>query len=536
MAAPTYTEDLTDIATGDESTGWDEFTGNNYDGQGTEAYQDAEYPYIQGSYAVTQDCTKDTTVGSLGYNAGTGLTIPEDGAVFVWQNYSNTLQFGTYAQGGFRIVIGSSYADFRAWYVGGQDKAPYPYGGWDCQVANPTISPDDTAGTPTTTYQYIGGAVYVLTGVSKGEPHQVDAMRYGRGSAIFQNGDLANGYATIAGFATQNDNINNRWGLIQATQGGYLWQGRMLLGTDAAAVDFRDSNLSIFIKWTPKVTENFNLIEIANVDSYVSMTGINIQVLDTTTASRGKLYMRDAATVYLDQCTFVDMDTFVFDCTTGYHDVEITDCTFRRCGSVTQGGATIDGCAFIRSDSTTTIYADNINLITNCSFQSDGSNHGLELDENHAGGTYTLTGCTFTDYATSNGETGNEAILNNSGGHVNINVVDGTFPYFRNGPGATTTVTASISWYFKIVNSEGTIVNTAEFRIFDADGNQLYGVETSDGTELYSFSATLAGETAIVRVHDLNYIHNSQTLVHPSTSNSADAPTVIVLNIDRVYG
>lgn len=170
MTTPSYTEDLTDIATGDEASGWVEFTGNSYNSQGAPAYQDNEYPYIQGSYAVTQDTTK-TGVGSLGYNSG-GITVPTDGAVFVWHNYSSPFAFGTYAQGGFRIVIGSGLADFKAWYTGGNNKDSYPYGGFVNHVVNPTISADDIAGSPTATLNYVGSAVNVLSGPGKGEPHQ----------------------------------------------------------------------------------------------------------------------------------------------------------------------------------------------------------------------------------------------------------------------------------------------------------------------------------------------------------------------------
>ncbi|MGD2072035.1 MAG: hypothetical protein PVG65_00895 [Candidatus Thorarchaeota archaeon] len=536
MAEPVYSNDLITIATADEDdTNWDEFTGNNYDGQGTEADLDPEYPYIQGLYAITQQCTKDATIGSLGYDYGSGITLPTDGAVFIWQNYSNTLQFGTYEQGGFRLVIGSSYANFDAWYTGGQDKAPYPYGGWDCQVVNPGITPDDQAGGGNGgTYQCFGGAVYVITGVSKGNPHQVDAIRYGRGSAIFEQGQM-NNPATIAGFAALNGLQDNRWGLIQETQGGYLWQGRMLFGTDTTGTVFIDTNVNVFIKWTPKVTENFNLIEVKNPETYVSMTGFTIQVLDNTTASRGRFRMTDAADVYLDRCTFVDMDTFIFDTTTGFNTVEITDCVFRRCNQVTQGGATINGCSFDNSDATSSILVDNLDEISDCAFISDGDNHAFELNSNHAGNTYTLTNCTYDGYETANGDTGNEPLYNNSGGHVTINVSGGNYPFYRNGPGASTTIVQSINWYFKIVDANGDIVNTAELRIYDDDDNQLFGVETSDGTELYSFDGSLAGTNARIVVHDLNYLHNSQTLVHPSTSNSEDAPTVIVLAVDRVY-
>jgi len=533
MASPSYTEDLTDIATGDEASGWVEFTGNSYAAQGAPAYQDPDYPFIQGSFSVTQDCSKDASVGSLGYPTG-GMTVPTDGAVFVWQNYMVASNVGTYAQGGFRIVIGDSVSVFDAWYVGGVDKESYPYGGWICQVANPTITPDDTAGSPTPTNAYVGGAVYVTTGSSKGEVHNVDVMRYGRGSAIFENGDLGNGYANIAGFAAENDNNINRWGLIQETAGGYLWKGRMLLGTGANPVDFRDSNETIFIQWTPKVTENFNLIEIQNIDSYVSMTGFTFQVLDVTTASRGKFLMSAPADVYLDQCTFIDMDSFIFDSTTDVNTVAITASAFRRCGEIIQGGATFDECSFNNSDSTTTIQVDNLNLISDCDFASDGSNHAMELDSNHAGGSFTLLNCTYDSYAPSNGSTGNEVIYNNSGGHVTLNISGGDVPTYRNGSGSTTTIVASVVWTFEIKNANNEFVTGSEFRIYNSGTiTQVYGVETvTTGTEVYSFDQSLAGSNVDVVVHTVDeYLYFRQTLTRPSSNTTS----VLVLSVDRWY-
>jgi hypothetical protein len=61
--------------------------------------------------------------------------------------------------------------------------------------------------------------------------------------------------------------------------------------------------------------------------------------------------------------------------------------------------------------------------------------------------------------------------------------------------------------------------------------NELFGVETSDGSETYVFDASLAGTDAVVIAHDLNYIHYSQTLEHPSGPQT----TVVTLTTDRVY-
>ena len=535
MPGPSYTNDLTTIADGDEASGWTVFSTNE---QGTPSYQDSDYPYIQGQYAVTQTGSKSKTLGNLGYDYGSTITLPTDGAFLVWQLFASPFAIDDYAgtsttYGGMHILIGANTSNFGWWDVGGSDKTPNPYGGFQCHAVNTSVAFDRQTGTYASD-QVVGAGVAQIAYPSKGEPHAVDAMRFGRCSAIFEEGTESTP-CTFSGFAAQNDLQNNRWGLIQETAGGYLWQGHMLIGTDTTSSYFVDSNTTIFIKWTPKVTYNFNTIEIKNEDTYLSWSGITFQVLDITTASPGRLIMTGPADVVFDQCSFTDMGEFTFDSTTDVNTVTLTDTTWRRCGEVTQGGATISGCAFINSDSTSSLIANNIGIVSNTSFESDGENHAIELTSDHAGGTYSLTNVTFTGYATENGNSGNEAIFNNSGGAVTINVTGGTYPYVRNGPGSSTSIVQSVNWYFEIQDAAGSIVSTAEFRIYDSNDVELYGVETSDGTELYSFDGALSGSNARIVVHDLSYLHFTQTLVHPSTSNTAAAPVVLTLTGDRVY-
>jgi len=531
MTTPSYTEDLTDIATGDEASGWVEFTGNSYNSQGAPAYQDNEYPYIQGSYAVTQDTTK-TGVGSLGYNSG-GITVPTDGAVFVWHNYSSPFAFGTYAQGGFRIVIGSGLADFKAWYTGGNNKDSYPYGGFVNHVVNPTISADDTAGSPTATLNYVGSAVNVLSGPGKGEPHQVDAMRYGRGSAIFEFGETAD-YATINGFALVNDNQSYRWGLIQAQPGGYLWKGRMQLGSASNAVDFRDTNKTIFVQWTPKVTINFNLIEIINASSYVSMDGFTIQCLDTTTASPGRFLMTDTATVYLISCSFIDLDTFIFN-DGGTNPVEITGCIFRRCGQVTQGGADFDGCNFINCTDGISLVVNNPDVVTDCSFQSDGSNHAIELTAACAGNSYTLTDFWVNGYAASDGSTGNEVILNSSGGTVTLNIDGGSGVSAISVMGGNVTLVANYSFTVTglELNTEVTIVTAGTSTVLHNTENAT----TSDGDGKYKITYSHGGGASVdILIHHVDYkpdISNIYSLTLPGSNSSAKVTMFFDENYDN---
>jgi len=522
MTAPSYTSDLTTIADGDEASGWVEFTGNSYNAQGAPAYRDAEYPYIQGSYAVTQDTTKNTSVGSLGYATG-AITWYSGYAFFVWQNYSSPFAMGTYAQGGMRIVAGSGLGDFYAYYVGGSDKSPMPYGGWQCHVVEPTFTPstlaNETAGTPNGyTWAYVGAAVYVLTGPSKGEPHQVDAIRYGRGRSKFEFGDLANGYCTIAGFAAQNDVQTNRWGLIQVVAGGYLFKGEMYLGNSTNAVDFRDSNRTIFIQWTPKVTATWNLISVNNASSYVSMTGFQFIVLDTTTGSRGSFYVYDNAEVYLESCTFNDMYVFSFTSNT-----DVINCTFNRCNSITQISATFDGCLISRLVNSGGVSVNNMELISNCDFVSDGTGHAMTLTSAHASNEYTFTGNTFTGYASVSGSSGDEAIYNNSGGHVTIYIDNGDMPSIRNGTGASTTLINAV-----VLTLTG-MVSGSEVRIYlHGTTTELTGidlVDTLDDTGItykFSYSYNYAEDTYVdIVVHNVDYIYYriDNLLLSPSNTS-----------------
>jgi len=520
VAAPSYTEDLTDLSL-DAASGWVEMTGSvtlsggseAFNTQGAPAYEDPDYPFIQGLYSVTQDCTKDVGVGSLAFNNGAGTGgHGTDGAYLVWQNYMVASNIETYANDGFMLVVGSSTSDFDVWTVGGVDKAPYPYGGWVNHAVNTSVTADYTAGTPNGTEQYIGAAVYVTTGSSKGEVHNVDAIRYGRCSAIFEHGDITNGYCTFDGFATVNDyndatNGYNRWGLLSKTSGGYLWKGRMSLGTATNAVDFRDSNKTVFIQWTPKVTANFNLIECLNTGSNIEWTGITIQTLDTTTASKGRFLMTDQCDVALDQCNFIDMDTFVFS-KGATKTVDITNGSFRRCAQITQGGATITGNLISNSTSQTSIVVDDLSLVTGNTFISDGTNHAVDLGNITSSTTVTWNNI-LSGYATgttgdpiTEDDTTNAAILVNvsAGQKLTINIASGaTIPSVKNdGTGTVAVVANQRTLSFNVSplpspNYEWRLYSTDTAGEFD-NVTEINGVEqetsaTKNSIDTYTYAA-----------------------------------------------
>jgi hypothetical protein len=447
MAAPSYTEDLTDINLADGDGDWDESSDVGWDDQGAPAYQDGDYPYIQGSYAVTADCTK-TGVGTLLTDYGSGFSMPTDGAFLVWVNFSSPQALATYASGGIRLLTGDTDGDFYAWSVGGSDYGRYPYGGWQNFAANPTVSVDYTAGSPTGTWQIFGAAINVLTGISKGEVFQVDAIRAGRCSSIFEYGDLGNGYCTFAGFAAQNDNSSYRWGLIQAIAGGYLYKGKMTLGTGSNAVDFRDSNVSILIDDTPKVTANFNTIEVNNSSSRVDWTNVKFTALGTV--SPGRLVCNTNADLNWDSCQFTGMGAFTFGGTSSTS----TNTIWNGCGLVTAAGATLNGSQILGSTVAANASALNWNTATdpdgylnNMTFtKGTNAHHAIEFGTS-APLTMTLRGMTNSGFNASDAQNDSTFYFADRGSDVTwtVNIVGGTgnFSYKKARAGDTVNIVIS---------------------------------------------------------------------------------------------
>jgi hypothetical protein len=217
--------------------------------------------------------------------------------------------------------------------------------------------------------------------------------------------------------------------------------------------------------------------------------------------AKGEFEVIDAATVALNTCIFTDMDTFIFN---GVNNT-LSATTFRRCAQVTQAAAVFTDCVFDSSTAAASLLSNNPSALTNCTFISDGSNHAIEAT---TAGTYTFTGHTFTNYATTlpsvPGSTGNEVFYNNSGGAITLNASGITDVIsVRNGAGASTTVVTAVD--FTITN----IVRYSEIRIFrDSDDVLLSGVETIDNTSIGEFNITTATDPNNAGKYTATYSHD----------------------------
>ena len=501
MTAPSYTEDLTDIDLAEGSSGWAEGA-SPWNAQGAPAYQDGDYPYIQGSYSVTQDCSK-TGIGSLIANNGSGITLPTDGAYFVWQNFSSPPILDTYANGGMRVIVGSDTSNFKSWDVGGKDKGRMPYGGWQNHVVNPSETADDTVGSPTATEQYVGAAVLTTAGISKGEVHQVDAIRYGRGSSIFEHGDVSNGYCTFAGFAAQNDNNSNMWGLIQAVAGGFLWKGKMTIGTTSNACNFVDSDVLVLIDDTPKVTANFNTIEFNNSSTTVTWSNIIFKALGSQ--SPGRMLVYDNPNVDLEACQFFDMGAF----TMGGANSEFLNCIWKNCGVINAAGGKLNGSQILTpsltSGSVIQWYAntDPDGKLDNLTITKGSGTHRAIYFGTASPTTMTIRGLNASGFNASNGQSDSVFYVARTTGDVTINCVGCTGTMSYHSAGANVSIVSDpVTLQVTAKTATGTVVENARvmLKCKDATGPFHYNVTVTASAVLNL--VTIAHSSHTVKVND----------------------------------
>jgi len=547
MAGPTYTHDLIDWIADSDTTAWGELTGMSDATAPDEADTESA---LQGTNTVSQQTNiSGAQLFSQGRVMASPVTLSTGQVFLVWHGHGVATALETYANGGLRLaVIGSSLANWKAWAVGGKDTPPFPYAKWVNNPIDPSPTGEYTGGTPPTgmTNIYgVGSGGRQTAAVAKGQPHVTDMIRYGRAEARFTGGDSGTGYATFAGFAALNDATTARWGLIQVTDGGYLWKGLMVLGdvvkttsnrarsaanvatlTTSTAhglrvgdtvvitgvggigynatavitvvgstttfsyantgssetttadtggsinpvVDFRNSNKNIFIQDTRKVYAAFNKIEISNASSRVDWTGINFICLSpSTTASKGDFEVIDNADVNISGCTFTDMNTFIFQ-----SNSTIDDTTFRRCALITAGSASFNGCLITNSTSTVSVSATALSLFTDCTFVSDGGNHAIDLGTIAASTSMNWNNY-LTNYATSDGSSGNEAIKVSvaSGQTLTINVGTGyaTPSVYKTGSGSVSVVSGQVTTGVTVKDlNTGNAIVTAIVLLWVANG------------------------------------------------------------------
>jgi hypothetical protein len=174
------------------------------------------------------------------------------------------------------------------------------------------------------------------------------------------------------------------------------------------------------------------------------------------------------------------MDSFTF-----LSNSTVLTSIFRRCGIVTQGGATFTGCTFAAATGTKALIASNVGAVTSCDFISSGTGYAIEGFA--TAGDYTVSTNTFTGYGSTG--TANAALrVTATTGTVNINAPGGT-TYHSAGATVniisgqrTLTLTGIVSGSDIVILTAGT---TTELANIDANAGSTYAYSYTYSANTY---------------------------------------------------
>lgn len=527
MTAASYTTDLSaqTITAADAAASYAEATATGWTDAGTTTQPDTDV-FIQGTGSATYPLK--TGIGAALANAGSPVTVPTDGAYLIWIYHAAPNTLATEANGGMRMIAGDSLAAFIGWKVGGSDT--YTYGGWQNIACDPAQTKDYTAGAPTEdgVYQYVGFAFNQTGTVNRGNPMVLDALRYGRCELRINGGTSPDAAASFVGAAAQNDNISNRWGLLQAVAGGYLWKGLLTLGY-TSAVRFTAANAQILIDNTKRVSANFNKIEIRQATSEINWTGISFLALGT--ASKGRLEVVDDCDVNISGCTFTGMDTFIFKAASA-----VLNSIFRACGIITANGANFAGTLFEgyegAADSSYLVWDVNTDpgaLLAGCQFTKGGAaTHAITFGTTSPTDINLPNTVVFSGYNANDGQNDSAVYIARDTGTVTIHY-DGEISY--KSAGATVVIAAS-----QIDVTLTGMKDNTEVRVYSAGTTtELAGIEnaTSGTTNNRSFTFSLGAATQVdIRIFCVGY-QPADILGYTVPAANASVPVSQVF--DRVY-
>lgn len=465
--------------------------------------------FIQGAQSLARRQSNVTLGGFLlDDGAGNDLSAADvHVGVWVWVTHYAVLT-------ALRVRIGSNSAATNY----DEHSVPlteYPSeGGWVRVWLDISRTPDATGGTALdeATARYFGPVVSIPS-VGGNAPNIVlDAIDH------TTTGLLLTGTAGLWSDFTAADegNTTNKYGVIASRSGVYFCRARLTLGS-ATSLVFSDSGFSMVFPQQALVADTFMgvTVDLQNASTDVTWSR---GVFSAPGTKKGDIIVTGTSgTLLIDGCAFNSLRILTF--TSG---VTVENSSINTSGLVTQAGAVITTCSFNAPTGTVGLLSNNPADVSYCTFVSDGTGHAIEIT---TAGTYNFAGNSFSGYAGTNGSTGNEAIYNNSGGAVTLNITaGGTTPTIRNGTGASTTVNSNIQ-----VTLTG-LKNPSEVRVFTANTTtEIAGQETvTSGSFSFSVGAGVAVDIAVLA---LGY----QNIRLLSYSATADTSLPVQQVIDRQY-
>ena len=403
---------------------------------------DSGYIPFWGSASFTPATSTTNLVGSeLGLTTATDMQTGSPLLFGTWNFLTprDYVDLGKASTGGLIIAVADSTNDYKAWTIGGQfDKTTNPdkRNKFAIQVNQTTSTTYGASGT----LNNVNKVLYLAAGV-------YGAVAW-RGSNLWLLTEtiLAGGSATIPlTFEQMEIAINDGTGRIpifdRDGSAATIWTRLRVGGGDPVHYDVDAKTF----QW-PRAADavdyfTFHVDANAVGIEFFGQASDTLRFTNSVFVSSSTYYWRFNAS-HSASATLDFSGTRVINATVTLRSTsDLNGVSFQECPTFTQNSATLTNCDFLDTKVTSAAPADAA-LISNSTFTSSGTGHGIEIGGTAAN--ITLTGLTFTGYATTDGSTGNEAIYVNATGSMIISISGGSIPSIRTA-GATVTVQNAVT-------------------------------------------------------------------------------------------
>ena len=493
--ADVITDNRTLISTMDANTNVVDESGSAYSGQNTETF-------IEGS--ASQSVKQSAGAGGIFYD----YTTPQDFSgthFYIWWSVATAGKLQTQAAGGVRIrFCGATVTDWFEVYVAGSDTYT---GGFTMSVTDiVTARANAVAGTlggvngttpAVSAIQYVG-VFFDMNGMVSGNVDNcfVDAMWYLPAATPGVIVEGRNGGATDWTWddirnASDNNDPTKAWGVFKdAANGTYSCNTPIQFGVnDATTHGFSDTLVVVGFENQLVASDFYGLTVIGGSGTQGFDLGVVAGSGNDRVGSQGCTITADAAGErWFFDCDDANVDACnLYGCTFQHgSDFQLDSATIQTVSTffVDCNSAIISNSLFLRNsiiaantaDDVAFLTVDDLNDVLLCSFSfSDG--HAIELTDNTVD-PQTLTGCSFNGYGVDTST--DAAIYYNYGvGTLAVSILDGSLPTYKDGTGATTTQSSSVSVQITVLDSTNTGIELVQTSIYlTSDNSEVINLDT----------------------------------------------------------
>lgn len=508
-------------------------------------------PFVESTAAWVGTLNIDT--GQMYFDLTTPLSAVNQ-MIYVWSNNFalQSVWTATNPPNAMYLSDGTNHISFK---LAGSDKKEFSHlssqdWNWDCLLLDmdkaaewnslgyTTIRGGSFAAFNSASVDRFGADMTTLSkGLGGGTNVAVDIIRMGNNGLRITSGSAADPgkFLQIVVEDRSTGNLKAHGIIREYTTGIYGIQGPLTFGTSSTAGSyFQDSNITLA----------FENRVVANNKYFLSVTG-------SATANTTFILRNSSITTagpYV-KCDFSgSANAFI-------RKLEITGCSFSNLGNPiyfsrnlsgsfhTASQNSFAGCGII--DAGSVLFQDNTittgknpsgslllntgsatDNMSNLSFIASGTvGHAIYIT---AAATYSFDNFNYSGFGADGAV--NAVVYNNSAGAVLINVIGGDTPTYRNGAGATTTLSspATLTLTGMVSGTEVTITSGSPEVV-------LYHLESvdNDGVAEYSYTDT-AGKIVDILVFHINYDPNLSSILN-YTLLTEDATIPIQQITDRIY-